>query len=274
MLEPAVMDDATGEELGITELVHQETSYFYGSDPARVQNIETAAAQFHGLLVPPGVTFSMADALGNISLENGYAEALIIYGGQTIQGVGGGVCQVSTTLFRAAFFAGFPIPERHAHAYRVSYYELRRDGSRDPNLAGLDATVFVPIVDLKFTNDTEHWLLMETYMGQYQSLTWKFYSTKDGRTVDWQTTGATNIVPAPDPLYRENPELEKGELKKVDYAADGAKIRVTRTVYKGEQVHFSDSFYTKFQPWQEIWEYGPGTEGIPEQDAEEAPETN
>jgi vancomycin resistance protein YoaR len=274
MLEPAVTDDATGEELGITELVHQETSYFYGSDPAREQNIETAAAQFHGLLIPPGATFSMADALGNISLENGYAEALIIYGGQTIQGVGGGVCQVSTTLFRAAFFAGFPIPERHAHAYRVSYYELRRDGSRDPNLAGLDATVFVPIVDMKFTNDTEHWLLMETYMGQYQSLTWKFYSTKDGRTVNWQTTGATNIVPAPDPLYRENPELEKGELKKVDYAADGAEIRVTRTVYKGEQVHFSDSFYTKFQPWQEIWEYGPGTEGIPEQDAEEAPDTN
>ncbi len=273
-LEPEVTDDATGEELGITELVHQETSYFYGSDAARVQNIETASAQFHGLLVPPGATFSMADALGNISLENGYAEALIIYGGQTIQGVGGGVCQVSTTLFRAAFFAGFPIPERHAHAYRVSYYELRRDGSRDPNLAGLDATVFVPIVDLKFTNDTEHWLLMETYMGQYQSLTWKFYSTKDGRTVNWQTTGATNIVPAPEPLYRENPELEKGELKKVDYAADGAEIRVTRTVYKGDQVHFSDSFYTKFQPWQEIWEYGPGTEGIPETEAEDAPETN
>lgn len=275
-LEPEVADDANGEELGITELVHQETSYFYGSDVARAQNIETASAQFHGLLIPPGATFSMADALGNISLENGYAEALIIYGGQTIQGVGGGVCQVSTTLFRTAFFAGFPIPERHAHAYRVSYYELRRDGSRNPNLAGLDATVFVPIVDLKFTNDTEHWLLMETYMGQYQSLTWKFYSTKDGRTVDWQTTGPTNIIPAPEPRYIENPDLEKGELEKVDYAADGAEIRVTRTVYKDDQVHFSDSFYTKFQPWQEVWEYGPGTEGIPEPEpqAETEPETN
>jgi len=275
-LEPEVADDANGEELGITELVHQETSYFYGSDAARAQNIETASAQFHGLLIPPGATFSMADALGNVSLENGYAEALIIYGGQTIQGVGGGVCQVSTTLFRTAFFAGFPIPERHAHAYRVSYYELRRDGSRNPNLAGLDATVFVPIVDLKFTNDTEHWLLMETYMGQYQSLTWKFYSTKDGRTVDWQTTGPTNIIPAPEPRYIENPDLEKGELEKVDYAADGAEIRVTRTVYKDDQVHFSDSFYTKFQPWQEVWEYGPGTEGIPEPEpqAETEPETN
>ena len=260
--QPEVTDSATAEELGITELVQQETSYFYGSDPARVQNIQKASSEFHGLLIPPGATFSMADTLGNISLENGYAEALIIYGGQTIQGVGGGVCQVSTTLFRTTFFAGFPIVERHAHAYRVGYYEMRPDGSKDPNLAGLDATVFVPIVDFKFTNDTDHWLLMETYMGSY-NLTWKFYSTNDGRTVSWQTTGPTNIIPAPDPLYRENPELEKGEIKKVDYAADGAEISITRTVYKNDSVHFSDSFYTKFRPWQAIFEYGPGTE-IPE----------
>jgi len=264
---PAVTDETTGEEIGITELVHQETSYFYGSDAARVQNIETAAAQFHGLLIPPGATFSMANALGNISLENGYAEALIIYGDQTIQGVGGGVCQVSTTLFRAAFFAGFPIVERHAHAYRVGYYEMRSNGSRDPNLAGLDATVYVPIVDMKFTNDTEHWLLMETYMGQ-SSLTWKFYSTNDGRTVNWETTGPTNVIPAPEPLYRENPDLEKGEIDQVDYAADGAEIYVTRTVYKDDRVHFSDSFYTKFQPWRAIFEYGPGTEDIPESDTD------
>jgi vancomycin resistance protein YoaR len=267
VVNPAVTDDSTGEELGITELVHQETSYFYGSDAARVQNIETASAQFHGLLIPPGTTFSMADALGNVSLENGYAEALIIYGDQTIQGVGGGVCQVSTTLFRAAFFAGFPIEERHAHAYRVGYYEMRRDGTKDPDLAGLDATVYVPIVDLKFTNDTEHWLLMETYMGNYDSLTWKFYSTGDGRTVNWETTGPTNVIPAPEPLYRENPDLETGEIEKVDYAAEGAEITVTRTVYKGDSVYFSDSFYTKFQPWQEVWEYGPGTE-LPEQEDE------
>ena len=209
----------------------------------------------------------MANALGNISLENGYAEALIIYGDQTIQGVGGGVCQVSTTLFRAAFFAGFPIVERHAHAYRVGYYEMRSNGTRDPNLAGLDATVYVPIVDMKFTNDTEHWLLMETYMGQ-SSLTWKFYSTKDGRRVNWETTGPTNVIPAPEPLYRENPDLDKGEIDQVDFAADGAEIYVTRTVYKDDRVHFSDSFYTKFQPWRAIYEYGPGTEDIPESDTD------
>lgn len=265
-INPPVTDDKTGEELGITELVHQETSYFYGSDAARVQNIKTAAAQFHGLLIPPGETFSMAEALGNVSLENGYAEALIIYGDQTIQGVGGGVCQVSTTLFRTAFFAGFPIEERHAHAYRVGYYEMRSDGTKDPELAGLDATVYVPIVDLKFTNDTEYWLLMETYLGS-NSLTWKFYSTSDGRYVDWETSGPTNVIPAPKPKYKENPDLDEGEIKQVDYAADGAEISITRTVYKGETVHFADAFYTKFQPWQAIFEYGPGTE-IPEPETE------
>ncbi len=263
-IQPVVTDDTTGEELGITELVFQETSYFYGSDSARIQNIDTASSQFHGLLIPPGETFSMAEALGNVSLENGYAEALIIYGDQTIQGVGGGVCQVSTTLFRTAFFAGFPIVERHAHAYRVGYYEMRRDGSKDPNLAGLDATVYVPIVDLKFINDTDNWLLMETYMGQYTSLTWKFYSTSDGRTVDWNTTGPTNIIPAPDPVYRENPDLNPGEIEQVDYAADGAEINITRTVYRNGTVLFSDSFYTLFQPWQAVFEYGPGTD-VPNQ---------
>ena len=268
-LQPEVTDEMTGEDLGITELIEEQWTYFVGSDAARVQNIQTAAAQFHGLLVAPGETFSMADALGNVSLENGYAEALIIYGDQTIQGVGGGVCQVSTTLFRTAFFAGFPIVERHAHAYRVGYYEQEAGGYRNSQWAGFDATVYVPIVDLKFTNDTEYWLLMETYVYTgSQSILWRFYSTEDGRTVDWETTGPTNIVPAPDDLYRENPDLDKGDIKKVDYAADGADINITRTVYMDGKVYFADSFYTHFQPWQAVYEYGPGTEGIPDQNSD------
>lgn len=260
-LNPAVTDDMTGEELGITELVQKETSFFYGSDAARVQNIETAAAQFYGLLVAPGETFSMVDALGDISLENGYAEALIIYGDETIQGVGGGVCQVSSTLFRAAFFTGFPINERHAHAYRVGYYEYDENGIKNPSYIGLDATVYVPIVDMKFTNDTPYWLLMETYVYRgSQSLVWKFYSTKDGRTVDWDTTGLVNVVPAPDPIFRENDELGKDEVKKVDYGVDGGDVTIARTVFKNGEVYFTDTFYTHFQAWQEIWEYGPGTQ--------------
>ena len=129
-------------------------------------------------------TFSMAGVLGDVSLDNGYAEALIIYGDRTIKG-SGGVCQVSTTLFRTVFFGGYPIVERHPHAYRVGYYEQMANSQVDPNLAGLDATVFVPVVDFRFTNDTPNWLLMETYAEGF-SLTWKFYSTSEG--AQWNGT--------------------------------------------------------------------------------------
>ena len=149
MTKPPASDDTTAEQLGIRELVRQEVSYFYGSSSCRIQNITAAASKFHGVLVPPGAVFSMADTIGDISLDNGFAEALIIYNGTTVKGVGGGVCQVSTTLFRTVFFGGYPIVERYAHAYRVSYYEKVAGNHDDPRLAGLDATVFVPLVDFK-----------------------------------------------------------------------------------------------------------------------------
>ncbi len=257
--QPDVADNATGEQLGITELLIAYTSYFRGSSTERLQNIETASANFHGLLVPPGATFSMSGVMGNVSLDTGYAEALIIFGGRTIKGVGGGVCQVSTTLFRTAFMAGFPITERHPHAYRVGYYEQTATGT-DDKLAGLDATVFVPMVDFKFVNDSPYWLLMETYFHpNSRSLTWKFYSTNDGRKVEWDTSGPQNVVDPPDPVYEENPDLAKGEIKQMDWEAEGADVTVTRTVYKDGQVWFSDTFVTNYQPWANVFQYGPGT---------------
>ena len=256
---PQVPDWSTAESLGITELSSQYTSYFYGSDSARIQNIATAASRFHGLLVAPGESFSMADALGDVSLDTGYAEALIIYGDRTIKGVGGGVCQVSTTLFRTAFFGGYQIDVRWFHAYRVKYYEQTASGGHDDNLAGLDATVFAPQVDFRFTNDSPYWLLMETYPTS-TSLTWKFYSTSDGRTVDWTTSGLQNIVEPPDPLYIENPDLAKDEIKQVDWAVDGADITVTRTVTRNGSIIHNDIFETHYLPWQAKFEYGPGTD--------------
>ena len=256
--------------LGIKELVRAETTYFYGSTAERVQNIRAAASRFHGLLVAPGETFSMAKGLGDISLDNGYAEALIIYGGRTIKGVGGGVCQVSTTLFRTAFFAGYPIVERHPHAYRVSYYEKVSGNHIEPTLAGMDATVYVPVVDFRFSNDTSNWLLMETYVNpEKSSITWKFYSTKDGREVKADFSGPTNIVEAPEPLYKENPELEEGEIKQVDWQSDGADVLVKRAVTKNGELYLKDEFNTHYQPWQAVFEYGPGTEGIPTPSTEE-----
>lgn len=261
---PEIIDDANAEAMGVTELVVEQTTYFYGSSPARIQNIATAAERFHGLLVPPGATFSMVENIGDISLESGFAEALIIFGDRTIKGVGGGVCQVSTTLFRTVFFGGFPIIERWPHAYRVGYYEMNAAGNTNTNLVGLDATVFAPIVDFKFQNDTPHWLLMETYVDQAaRTITWKFYSTSDGREVQWDTTGVENVKDALDPVYEENPELSKGEVKQVDYAAQGADVSITRTVIRDGQVIYEDLITTHYAAWAAVYQYGPGTPGYP-----------
>lgn len=257
---PPVTDSATAAELGITELIESRTTYFRGSTADRVQNIRIASGQFHGLLIAPGETLSMAEVLGDVSLDNGYAEAMIILGDQTIKGVGGGVCQVSTALFRTAYYAGYQILERHSHAYRVGYYEQTSTG-HNADLAGLDATVFVPIVDFKFKNDTPYWMLMETYIyPNSYALEWKFYSTEDGRVVTSSSTGLTNIVESPDPVYRENPDLPEGTKKQVDWAVDGATVTVTRTVTLNGAVLYNDPFYTRYQAWGDVYEYGPGTE--------------
>lgn len=269
--QPKVGDTATAGQLGITEALltnspsNGYTSYFRGSSASRLQNIKAAASKFHGLLVGPGEAFSMGKYVGDISLDNGFAEAMIIYNGQTIKGVGGGVCQVSSTLFRTVFLTGFPVNERHAHAYRVYYYE-QTAGGIDTNWAGLDATVYFPLVDFKFTNDTPYWLLMETYFNPIDySLTWKFYSTKDGRIVDWETTGPQNITSEPDPVVRENPDFKEGEVRHVDYAAKGADVTVNRIVTRDGKILFVDKFVTQYQPWADVCEYGPGTKNLDKQ---------
>jgi vancomycin resistance protein YoaR len=251
--EPEITDDTTAEDLGISEEVSVVSSYFNGSSAARIQNIKTASSAFHGLLIPPGGTLSMADVLGDISLDSGYAEALIIFGDKTINGVGGGVCQVSTTLFRTVFFGGYEILERHPHAYRVGYYE-QGPGSPGP---GLDATVFVPMVDFKFRNDSPYWLLSETYMYGTQLL-WKFYSTSDGRSVEW-SSHVSNEKDAPKPLYKENDDLDKGEVKQIDYEADGMDVVVYRTVSRSGEIVHQDTIKTHYLPWRAIYEFGPGT---------------
>jgi vancomycin resistance protein YoaR len=127
----------------------------------------------------------------------------------------------------------------------------------------MDATVYFPLVDFKFKNDTPYWLLMETFVNPSGTITWKFYSTSDNRSVDYTTTGLTNITQPPDPIYKENPDLSKGTIKQVDWAVQGADVTVRRTVLRNNETYIQDSFSTHFQPWRDIFEYGPGTEGIP-----------
>jgi vancomycin resistance protein YoaR len=166
--------------------------------------------------------------------------------------VGGGVCQVSTTALQAAFYAGYPIDERWPHGYRVGYYETGEG-------VGMDATVFAPIVDFRFTNDTPYHLLIETYTNrEAATVTWKFYSTSDRRTVSKDGPYISNIVRHKGPLYEVNPDLRPGTRKQVDYAADGADVTVYRTVYREGLVLYQDTFTSHYLPWRAVYQVPPG----------------
>jgi vancomycin resistance protein YoaR len=251
---PDFYDDANAASLGITGLVSTGQSFYAGSSEERMKNIGAASASQHGVIVKPGETFSFNHNLGDVSLDTGYAEALIIYNGRTIKGVGGGVCQVSTTTFRAAFNGGYPIIERWPHAYRVGWYE-RGTGP------GLDASVFSPVVDFKFTNDTPYHILIEAYANDTAGrLTFKFYSTNDGRRVAISEPVVENVIPHPEDKIEEDPTLPAGTRQQVDYAADGADVTVKRTVTRGGQVISEDQVFTRYQPWQAIFKVGTGAQ--------------
>lgn len=251
-LEPDVPDTATSTDLGITELIASATTYFHGSSSERRSNIKTAASRFHGIVVGPYEEFSFNHYLGDVSAGTGFEEALIIYNGRTVRGVGGGVCQVSTTAFQAVFYAGFPINERWPHGYWVGYYDSGEG-------KGMDATVFSPLVDLRFTNDTPYHLLIETYTDLASStVTFNFYSTSDGRTVQKDGPYISNVVPHGPPIYEENPDLAPGEVKKVDYAVDGFDAVVYRTVYRDGEILYEDTFFSRYIPWQAIYQVAPG----------------
>jgi vancomycin resistance protein YoaR len=251
---PVVHSNATAEELGITELVAERTTWFYGSSAERKHNIARSAANFYGIVVAPGEEFSFNKYLGNISEEDGYKPALIIYGGQTIEGLGGGVCQVSTTLYQASFWGGFDLGSRLAHAYQVGYYN-------DGEGTGMDATVFSPIVDFTFTNNTEHHLLIENYYNEeYESLTFKIYSTDIGRRVE-KSMSYDNVRPPLPDKWEFNPELDYGEIEQVEWAAEGAVVTVERTVYNfAGEVRDQDYLVSNYIPWGNIFQYGAGVD--------------
>lgn len=252
---PKVSSRSTAAELGITKEIVKATTYFFGSTAERRTNIQVAASKFHGLVISPGEVFSFNKYLGDVSPETGYETGLVIVGNQTIKGVGGGVCQVSSTVFQAAFFAGFPVNERLPHGYRVGYYEsgvAYVDGIQYKSGVGMDATVFGPIVDFKFTNDTPYYLLMETYFdGNAQSLTFKLYSTSTGRIVSKDGPNLSKPVAHGPAIYEESTDLRAGQSRQVDYAVDGIDVQVWRSIKKdGQVVVNKEEFYSHYLPWQ------------------------
>ncbi|HXF63521.1 MAG TPA: VanW family protein [Caldilineaceae bacterium] len=242
---PAV-DSNRVAEMGIRELVASGTSYFAGSSRERMRNIQVAAEKFDGVVIPPNGIFSFNKYVEDVSAANGFEDSLIIWGDRTAVGIGGGVCQVSTTVFRAAYNAGMPIVERYNHGYVVDWYG-------EP---GLDATIFTPSVDFKFRNDTGAYLLIEPVVDLNNGvITFNFYGTKPDRQVIISEPVIEDVTPAPPPLYTVDESLAPGQQKQVDWAKQGMTVTVTRTIIEGGATR-TEQLVSKYEPWRAVYLVG------------------
>lgn len=233
--------------LGIKELIGRGSSKFVGSIPSRVHNVGHASSKVNGVLIPAGETLSFNNIVGDVSALTGYQQAYVIKDGKTVLGDGGGLCQVSTTLFRAALDAGLPILERRAHSYRVGYYEQDLG-------PGIDATVYSPTTDLKIKNDTPGHILIQTYFdAKSYSLIFEIYGTSDGRVATTTKPVVANVTSPAEDLYQDDPTLPIGVVKQVEHRANGAKVTFNYTVERGGEKIYEKSFVSNYRPWQAVY---------------------
>jgi vancomycin resistance protein YoaR len=238
--KPATTTDDINN-LGIKELIGEGHSNFKGSPTNRRHNISVGAGALNGILIKPGEEFSLVKTLGKIEASTGYLPELVIKGNKTTPEYGGGLCQIGTTTFRAALDAGLPITARTNHSYRVSYYEP----------AGTDATIYDPQPDLKFVNDTGHYILFTTEMTS-NDLYFRFYGTRDGRTVTQTTPRIFNYVKPGAAKLVETTDLKPGEKKCTEKAHTGADAEFTRTIIYASGEKKVDVFKSHYKPWQEV----------------------
>jgi vancomycin resistance protein YoaR len=249
-IDPIIKNE-DANDLGIKELLGRGESSFSHSSAIRNKNIQRGAQVVNFVLVPPGETFSFNKNLGEVSVENGYHMAYIIRQGRTELDVGGGICQVSTTVFRAALNSGLPITERRPHAYRVSYYE---EGS-DP---GFDATIFLPSPDLKFENDTAHHILIQSfYDGDKKTLAYEIYGTSDGRSVKIENYRKWDYSQPPPDRFIDDPTLAPGQLVQIEQRIPGLKTAFDWTVEKDGQILHQKTFSSSYTPWAAVFRRGP-----------------
>lgn len=240
-------------ELGIKERIGRGESYYAHSIPNRVYNVGLAAERINTALVPPGEEVSFNKLVGEVSAATGYRSAYIISQGRTVLGDGGGLCQVSTTLFRAAMNAGLPILERWGHSYRVSYYEQN-------SKPGIDATVIAPSKDFRFKNDTPGHILIQTINDPKElHLIIEIYGTSDGRVATVTEPKVWGITPPLPTIYQDDPSLPTGTMKQVDWATGGARTSFEYKVMRNGETLQDQTFSTVYRPWAAVFLRGTGS---------------
>lgn len=244
--EPEVTTEQ-GNDLGVTDLLGSGYSSYKGSPANRVKNIANGVRLLNGLLIPPETTFSLIDALKPFTIENGYLPELVIKGDKIEPELGGGLCQIGTTTFRTAMNSGLPIAERRNHSLVVSYYNDPGNGN-----PGTDATIYEPAPDLKFTNDTGHYVLFMTHNDtKTQELTFEFWGTNDGRKGSYTPPEVLRWIPVGETQRIESPTLKPGE-ETCQSAHVGADTRFTYTILRADGTEEKTVFDSHYRPLPKI----------------------
>jgi vancomycin resistance protein YoaR len=234
--------------LGVKRRVSTFTTDMGVSSSNRIWNVHLMADYIDGTIIKPGKTFSFNKVVGPRTPERGFREGQMILGSLLVPAIGGGVCQTATTLFNNAFELGLPVKERHNHSWYISHYPI-----------GRDATVSWGGPDLKFKNDLDHAILIKTSYTD-STLTFSFFSTKQGRKVVSSTGPQTNFR-SPKPSYAYDPSAPKGSKRTVAGShAQGFDITVFRKVYEHGKLVRKDSFASHYVAVGDTIIYGPGTD--------------
>ncbi|HWQ11347.1 MAG TPA: VanW family protein [Roseiflexaceae bacterium] len=231
-------------------LLGRATTSFRTSASDRRINVERAAALFDGAVVQPGEEHSFL-AAGDFSEAAGFVEGYGIVGGRLERVIGGGVCQVSTTLFRAVANAGLEVTRRVGHTYVVYFYE---------NILGFDATVFSPSLDFRWRNDTAAPVVIAATTDQAAAtVTFELWGVSDGRTVTYAGPRARNIVRPGAPIWQYDPTLPPGTTRQLVHGRPGMDVTLVRTVTLPDgRVLRQETYATRYRPWEDYYRYGPG----------------
>ena len=249
--EPKITADSAST-LGIKELVGEGKTSWNGSPANRIHNLTLGSQKINGTIVEPGDEFSTVKTIGEIDAKTGFLPELVIKNGtQVVPDYGGGLCQVSTTLFRAVLNAGLKITARTNHSFRVSYYEPP---------VGMDATIYDPAPDFKFVNDMKNPIMIWTIPTQ-NGLDFQIYGTKDNRKVSISDPVVGNYVDPPPPVYTESDTMDPGAIRQVERATRGctASFQYKVTAKDGAELE-NQTFVSKYIPLANSFLYGPGTQ--------------
>ncbi len=231
------------------ELLGQASTGFSTSASERITNITRASEMIDGYVVPPGTEFSFA-GVGDFSEANGFVDGYAIVSGRIEKVVGGGLCQVSTTLFRAVSNAGLQVTRRIGHSHVVFFYE---------NILGFDATVYTPDVDFRWRNDSPSPIYIAGTVDLSTSrMTFQLWGLSDGRTVAYDGPYPKNWTKPSLPTWQFDPTLPKGAVRQLVHGRSGVDVNYYRTVTFADGRTRRDTYYTHYTPWEDFFIYGPG----------------